>query len=437
MGLIQINSLDFCTMEKIKYSIWRKRSQDEIQQRVATALNKNVNFNEQTILGLPASYLDQEVFSHDSNLLKNAPFLTSLVHNPNHIGCHTLGESENYFEGTHQIEKELIEICAVDFLKSKPNSCDGYVASGGTEANIQAIWMYRNFFKNKEKAAQDEICILCSEDSHYSMNKASNLLDISIFQFEVDTNTRLGKKESIDSQIQKAKENGKKHFIVILNMMTTMFGSVDEISPILASLKKQECSFKIHVDGAYGGFYYPFVNKNNELNFENPAISSVTLDAHKMCQAPYGTGILLARKGLINHTGTKATYVQGNDFTLIGSRSGANAIAVWMILSKHGPYKWTEKTFILEKRTSWICKQLDELEVTYYRNPHSNIVTMRANDSLKKISKKFGLVPDNHNNPNWYKIVVMDHVTIEKLELFATELELALVENEQNLAVLV
>lgn len=409
-------------MKNENFNVWKKRTQAEIQTIVADSLKKNINFKDETILGLPASYLDQEVFSHDSNLLKDAPFLTSLVHNPNHIGCHTLGESESYFNGTHQIEKELIEICAVDFLKAQPNSCDGYVASGGTEANIQAIWMYRNYFQQELNASYNEICILCSSDSHYSMNKASNLLNLSIYQFEVDKKTRLGIQKDIDSKIFEAKEKGKKYFIVILNMMTTMFGSVDELEPVLTGLKKHNCTYKVHVDGAYGGFYYPFTNPNNELNFNNPNICSVTLDAHKMCQAPYGTGIFLAKKGLIKHTGTSATYVQGNDFTLIGSRSGANAIAVWMILSKHGPYKWIEKTFILQKRTNWICTQLDELRIEYYRHPFSNIVTLVAKRISSQLASEFGLVPDNHEDPKWYKIVVMDHVTIEKLELFTEKL---------------
>ena len=411
-------------MENISFKKWKKISQNEIEQIVFKALNKNINFDQQNVLGLPASFLDQEVFSHDSNLLKNAPYLTSLVHNPNHIGCHTLGNSESYFSGTHDIEKELIEICAVDILKAPINSCDGYVASGGTEANIQAIWMYRNYFINELNASLDEICILCSEDSHYSMNKASNLLNIDIQQFDVDENSRLITPKSIDSVIFKAKENGKKYFISILNMMTTMYGSVDEIEPVVEGLKKYNCTFKIHIDGAYGGFYYPFTNPDNELNFSHPYIDSITLDAHKMCQAPYGTGIFIARKGLINYTGTSATYVKGNDYTLIGSRSGANAIAVWMILSKHGPYRWIEKTFILQKRTDWLCEELDEQGMEYYRQPFSNIVTMKSNEALSNLSRKFGLVPDNHENPSWFKVVVMEHVTIEKLELFTNELEL-------------
>ena len=68
----------------------------------------------------------------------------------------------------------------------------------------------------------------------------------------------------------------------------------------------------------------------------------------------------------------------GEDCTLIGSRSGANAISIWMILMKYGPYGWQEKIFILQKRTDWICKNLDELAIEYYRHPHSNIVTMKA-----------------------------------------------------------
>jgi glutamate/tyrosine decarboxylase-like PLP-dependent enzyme len=85
----------------------------------------------------------------------------------------------------------------------------------------------------------------------------------------------------------------------------------------------------------------------NKLNFSNPNISTITLDAHKMCQAPHGTGIFLAKKGMLKLKGTSASYVKGNDFTLVGIPSGANASTIWMILSTHGTYRWIEKTFIL------------------------------------------------------------------------------------------
>ena len=94
-----------------------------------------------------------------------------------------------------------------------------------------------------------------------------------------------------------------------------------------------------------------FSNQDNKLNFSNEFVSSVTLDAHKMAQAPYGTGIFLIRKGLMHYATTaEASYVEGSDCTLIGSRSGANAISIWMILSTYGPHGWMEKIFILQKR---------------------------------------------------------------------------------------
>ncbi len=177
------------------------------------------------------------------------------------------------------------------------------------------------------------------------------------------------------------------------------------------------------MDGAYDGFYYPFTDDSSNLIFQNQFISSFTLDAHKMAQAPYGTGIFLIRKGYMHHVNTiKASYVAGEDYTLIGSRSGVNAIAVWMILVKNGPFVWQEKVYILQKRTAWICKQLAELSIEFYRNPFSNIITIKSPFIHPSIASKFGLVPDNHDKPHWYKIVIMDHVTIEKLMLLMKDI---------------
>lgn len=404
-------------------TIWTKKSQLEIKERVFAAFEKNVNYDKDGILGVPASNLDEKVFNQDASFLKDAPYMYSLVKNPNHIGCHTLGHSEPFFAGTHEIERELIDICAVDILKGQLHEYDGYVASGGTEANIQAIWIYRNYFMNTYAASRGEIAIICSEDSHYSMDKAANVLALNIHKFPVDSETREISMDGVQKTIQHAKDQGAKYFIAISNMMTTMYGSVDNIEIIIDALNEHARPYKLHVDGAYGGFYYPFTSESHVISFKNEAISSFTLDAHKMAQSPYGTGIFLIRKGYMHHVNTKeASYVEGEDYTLIGSRSGANAIAVWMILSKHGPYGWHEKVFILQKRAEWLCNQLQKLNIQYYRNPLSNIITIRAKFVDPEIVKKYGLVPDSHTNANWYKVVIMEHVTVDKLALLVQDL---------------
>lgn len=397
---------------------WKKKSNDEIQQRITDALNTNRSFYDQPVIGMPCSYLDSKIFPNSSPILKDAPFLQTLINNPNHIGCHTVAASEATFAGTQQLERELLNMIACDIFKAKENEYDGYVASGGTEANMQAIWVYREYFKKEMGVKQDEIAVVCSQDTHYSIPKACNVLTLRLKKIAVDERSRAMTPDDIEAVLAELKNEGIKAIIFISNMMTTMFGSVDDINPIVEELLASELPFKLHIDGAYGGFYYPFVNENDDLSFLNPYVNSITVDAHKMVQAPYGTGIFLIRKGFMEFTHSKeASYVKGEDFTLVGSRSGANAVAVWMILSAHGPYGWKEKSNVLKQRADWFCDKLTKLEIEFYRYSNSNIVSLPAGVVSPEVADKFHIVPDSHHTPKWYKIIVMEHVYTEHLEL--------------------
>ncbi len=396
---------------------WKKLTQQELQDRIENALRENVDFNRDTSLGYPASKLDNKVFYSDAPFLKDAPTLKTYVANPNHIGCHTVGSSERAFKGTQEIEREVLKVLAVDFFKLDSDEFDGYIAPGGTEANIQAMWVFRNYFKNKFDAKNSEIVILASEDTHYSIPKGSNILNIDLLSIPVEFNNRKIDTIALESIVKTAIENGKKYFIVISNLATTMFGSVDDPDVYTNILEKLKLPYKLHIDGAYGGFVYPFSNLKSTINFANPRVSSITIDAHKMLQAPYGTGVYLCRKGLIENVLTKeAEYVEGMDLTLCGSRSGANAVAVFMILFTYGPYGWYEKISVLQMRTKWICKQLDLLNIKYFREANMNIVTIHSEYIPHDIALKYDLVPEQHNNQNkWFKIVIMDHVEIDNL----------------------
>ena len=404
---------------------WKKLTQQERVTRIENALKNNVNFSNDTSLGYPASKLDGKVFYDDAPFLKDAPTLQAYVANPNNIGCHTFGTSEKAFAGTQNIEREVLNVIAVDIFKSEPNSFDGYISPGGTEANIQAFWIFRNHFVKNCNAKLDEIVLVASEDTHYSIAKASNLLMIDWLKIPVNFDDRTISKEEFQSQLLEAKKKGKKYFIVVANMGTTMFGSVDDVNLMTDVLVHNNLNFKLHIDGAYGGFFYPFSNPGSVLNFENPHVSSITIDAHKMLQAPYGTGIFLCRKGLIENVLTKeAEYVEGMDLTLCGSRSGANAVAVWMILFTYGGNGWFEKISILQMRTNWFCKELNALGIEYFRNPFMNIVTIKAQYIPEYLAERFDLVPQKHDDTNqWYKVIMMEHVEIEHLTLLLNELK--------------
>src|SRR5690606_22211322 len=111
---------------EIKY--WKKLTKEERNERVQRAINENVDFSKDASLGYPASKLDGKVFYADAPFLKDAPTLRTYVANPNNIGCHTIGTSEYAFRGTQEIEREVLNILAVDVFKAKPDSFDGYIA---------------------------------------------------------------------------------------------------------------------------------------------------------------------------------------------------------------------------------------------------------------------------------------------------------------------
>lgn len=406
---------------------WKRLSHEEITQRVFEALDANMNFNSGYVLGVPGTYLDTEQFYHDAPFLQDAPFLSTLVRNPNHIGCHTLNEdsSEDLFRGTQKIEIELIDTVSEQILKAEKKSVDGYIAPGGTEANIQAMWIYRNYYRKEFGANNEEIAVVYSEDSHYSFPKGANLLSIKSIIVQVNEETRLMNMNDLNAKIEQAQEKGIKYFIVIQNMSTTMYGSVDNIIETTGYFKSKNLPYKVHVDGAFGGFFYPFTNPENLLDFRNSEVTSVTLDAHKMLQAPYGTGIFLIRKDWMKYAETEeAQYVQGLDFTICGSRSGANAIAIYMILMTHGSTGWKSKIWWLMDLTEKLCQELDNMGVEYYRQPYMNIVAIKSKYVSKELGKKYRLVADSYQQaPKYWKIVVMPHVSEEVLNNFLSDLK--------------
>lgn len=404
---------------------WNKLLPAAQLDRIRAALAENVNFASDHSLGYPASMLDTRTFPDNVSFLDHSPVLQVFVANPNHIGCHTFGDSEAAFKGTQQMEREVLAVIAESIFKAEPDSYDGYIASGGTESNIQAIWMYRNYFMNRYGAKPEQIVIVASADTHYSIAKASNLLLIDRITVPVDDQTRRINEIALAEQLENAKLSGKKYAIAIANMGTTMFGSIDDPGVYSRALDQTGLPYQIHVDAAYGGFYYPFTNSENNVNFNHPNISSMTIDAHKVLQAPYGTGVFLCRKGLIENVLTReAGYVAGFDLTLAGSRSGANAVAVWSILFTYGAHEWAERISVLQMRTDWVCKQLDRLNFSYFRDRAMNVVTLRARPELERLAEAFNLVPQEHStDTEWYKIVVMGHVSLSHLERFISALE--------------
>ena len=388
---------------------WSAWPIERIEGRVFEALAANRSYRSDAVMGLPGSFLDRRVFPPLPELARY-PWLATWMANPNHIGCHTLGTSEPHFQGTHALEREVIAICAEGLLGGRADAVDGYVASGGTESNLQALWTFRNALIRQGRRPE-AMAVVASADAHYSVAKGANLLGLRHVPVAVDPETRRMTPEAVDAACDRLRELGVRSALVVLSMGTTMFGTVDHPDELLPALEGHGFEVLTHVDAAFGGFVYPLTTPDQPLTFADERLLSFTLDAHKMLQAPYGTGIHVIREGWIEHVLTEeASYVPGLDCTLVGSRSGGNAVAVWMILRAYGREGGEAFCAELMARTDHLCAGLDRLGVRYVREAGMNVVAMKAEGVAPDVAEAFGLVADDPRRPRWWKVVVMDHV---------------------------
>ncbi len=396
---------------------WSPWPIEAVQERVFEALAANRSYRRDEMMGLPGSFLDQRVFPPLPELAR-FPWLATWMANPNHIGCHTMGASEPAFAGTHELEREVIAICAEGLLGASPDAVDGYVASGGTESNIQALWTFRNALCRQGRA-HGQMAVVASRDAHYSVAKGADLLGLHRVVVDVDPDTRRMTPVAVAAACRRLDELGVKSALVVLSMGTTMFGTVDRPDDVLPALEAAGLKVLVHVDAAFGGFVHPLTTPEQPLSFADERLISFTLDAHKMLQAPYGTGIHLIRKGWIENVLTEeASYVPGLDCTLAGSRSGGNAVAVWMILRAYGREGGEAFCRELMRRTDRLCAGLDALGHTYVREPGMNVVAIRAEGVDPDVAAAFGLVADDPRGPIWWKVVVMDHVGMDAIDRF-------------------
>ena len=282
------------------------------------------------------SPFDKEIpcFSYPGMSLNNR-FMDVVIENMpkqlNSIGTHTRSQnSEDGFDEIHQAEREYIYWVGQKLFSTSKNikeDIDGYLCSGGTEANIMGLWILRNMLFNQGFDINN-IHVVFSKLSHYSIVKASNLLYLknthsvnANHKFKIDFN-------ELTKLCDTLLNNENNRIILVLNIGTTLAGTVDNVIKINKWInEKYKNKIYIHLDAAFGGFILPFSNTEKKYFFENDNVLTIGLDAHKTGQLPFSTGIFLCRKNLQQYIELSVDYIYGHsDDTLIGSRNGIFAL---------------------------------------------------------------------------------------------------------------
>jgi len=177
------------------------------------------------------------------------------------------------------LEERAIELLATLAEHPTPTDAAGYVTSGGTEANVQAVRSARN-----RHDASDVNVVVVPESGHFSFHKAAELLDVELRTVPVDDDFRT-RTDAVSAAVDDATA------LVVGVAGTTEYGRVDPI-PELTRIA-HETGARMHVDAAWGGFVLPFTD--GEWSFDDAAVDTLTIDPHKFGQAAVPAGGLLAR----------------------------------------------------------------------------------------------------------------------------------------------
>jgi glutamate/tyrosine decarboxylase-like PLP-dependent enzyme len=200
----------------------------------------------------------------------------------------------------------------------------GHLASGGTMANLEALWVAGRLHPGKK--------IVASAEAHYTHHRISNVLGLPFAEAPCDLRGRMDTAGL--ARILAAGDVG----CVVVTMGTTGTGSVDPLPQIL-DLRAQH-GFRLHVDAAYGGYFTLAGNLTEETRAAFDLIGeadSIVVDPHKHGLQPYGCGCVLFRDprvGALYKHDSPYTYFTSTDLhlgeiSLECSRPGASAVALW------------------------------------------------------------------------------------------------------------
>lgn len=310
------------------------------------------------------------------------------------------------YETVAALEEEAIEM--LGRMAGHPNSA-GYVASGGTEANIQAVRIARNRARSREGITDPNVVV--PESAHFSFSKAADVLGVEL---------RRAPLTAYRADVEAMAELTDEQTVLMAGVAgTTEYGRVDPI-PEIAALARDHGAL-CHVDAAWGGFVLPFTD--HDWNFEHAPIDTMTIDPHKMGQAVVPAGGLLARSSeLLDPLAIDTPYLESTaQVTLTGTRSGAGVASAVAALEALWPEGYREAAQTAQNNAEWFTTALSERGYDVVSPVLPLVAADIPQPTIKKLRNRDWRV--SKTGAGELRIVMMPHVTREMLRSFLEDLD--------------
>ena len=275
----------------------------------------------------------------------------------------------------------------------------GAFCSGGTIANVTALWVARNrlfapdgefrgigregMCRSLKHLGCDGVAILASKRGHYSLGKAADVLGIgrdNLVMVETDASNRIDL-TLLKEEIRRLGDENIRPMALVGIAGTTETGNVDPLEAMADLALELGCHF--HVDAAWGGPTL-FSERHRHLLKGIDRADSVTIDAHKQLYVPMGAGMVVFKdptaQSAIEHHAAYILRHGSKDLgshTLEGSRPGMAMLvhAGMSIIGRKG-YELLIDLGIERARTfAGMIRQHPDFELT--SEPELNILTYR------------------------------------------------------------
>jgi len=300
----------------------------------------------------------------------------------------------NIFPEVQRLEREIIQWFGT--LLKNPE-IDGYVTTGGTEANIAALFVAKKSNPGKKE-------ILVPESAHYSIQRAAELMDLNIEWVKLDENFRADLSD-LESKLS------KKTLAVVATAGTSALGVVDPVEEINSICE----DVFFHLDAAFGGFIIPFLENSPCMDFSLENLDSITIDPHKMGLSLIPAGSVLFRdKSYLEKIKISPSYLSFSTSTISGSRSGGAIAATWATINYLGFDGYRRIVKGCMENTKFLCDEIGKLKgAELFRKPELNVVGIKFDNlestSIELIKRGWDILTDSRSGS--IRVVVMPHVT--------------------------
>jgi tyrosine decarboxylase/aspartate 1-decarboxylase len=356
----------------------------------------------------------EEIRAHDYSYGRFFSTMCTLPH-PIALRAHDMFLETNLgdpglFPGVAELEERVVAMLGE--MLGCPDAV-GYVSTGGTESNIQAIRAARN------EAGIKGGNIVVPASAHFSFDKIGDLLCLEVRKAELDESLKVDL-SSVESLLD------DKTVALVGIAGTTEFGQVDPIEELAGMAGER--GIHLHVDAAFGGFVLPFLDRKFAWDFSVPEVSSITIDPHKMGMSTIPAGGLLFRgRECLSALETETHYLtKARQASLTGTRSGAAAAATYAVMMHLGREGFKEMIDYCMELTRHLVKGAAEIGVLPVIEPVMNVVALKVPGPAKareELMKRNWHVSISREPNRALRLILMRHMTRENIDLFLEDLQ--------------